>query len=438
MDSAGVQATIAWNNPCLTAGNMAVLRVQSGNKAALTAVADDRERRATSTGGFFLCATSLSIQQGQQTFAAGSFRLFNSNGNEVCQEVPPGTTINVQVQVAATSTLNLNAPFTVIYNGQKVTEFQSSGPPSAAVLAVAPNPVIFDVIPVGNTQDKTFTITNTGSAVLTGGLTLIASGSGTGVFTLLSGDTVNVAPGQSQEVKVRYSAFSNDVLIGSVRLTTNGGVATVVLQGKGQQPPQLFVAPTSVDFGSVPAQEIANAAFTVANIGSGVLTGSVSTTAPFSIVSSGSFSLGTGQNQVVTVRYSPVGVGVNNGSVAVSSNGGSATVTLIGTQDVGVDQRPPQLSVSPLTLDYGTFSAASGSKTITFTVANVGGGTLTGGVVSGISPALPGFSLSAGQSQSFSAYYPPGSATPGQSFPPIVIDSNGGSATITVTGTVVP
>ncbi len=83
------------------------------------------------------------------------------------------------------------------------------------MLTVSPDAVSFDALAVGSSQDKTFTITNTGSAVLTGGLTLIASGSGAGVFTLVSEDTINVAPGQSQEVTVRYTALSNEVLLGS-------------------------------------------------------------------------------------------------------------------------------------------------------------------------------------------------------------------------------
>jgi hypothetical protein len=139
------------------------------------------------------------------------------------------------LQVEATSSLNFNAPFTVIYNRQPVTAFQSSDLPSAAILTVSS--VVFDAIPVGSTQEKTFTITNTGSAALTGSLTLIASGSGAGTFTLLSEDTLNVAPGQSQGVTVRYTALSKEVELGSARLSTNGGVATVIFQGQGDQPP---------------------------------------------------------------------------------------------------------------------------------------------------------------------------------------------------------
>ena len=109
------------------------------------------------------------------------------------------------------------------------------------MLTVTPEQVIFDAIPAGSSQEKTFTISNPGSEVLTGGMTLIASGSGAGVFTLLSEDTINVAPGQSQVVTVRYTAGSSELLTGSLRSSTNAGVKTVILQGQGERPPQLAV-----------------------------------------------------------------------------------------------------------------------------------------------------------------------------------------------------
>ena len=210
-------------------------------------------------------------------------------------------TFPILLQVEATSSLNFNAPFTVKYNGRDVTQFQSSGPPSAAVLTVTPEQVNFDGIPPGSSQDKTFTISNMGLDVLIGSMTLIASGSGAGVFDLVSEDTITVAPGQSQVVTVRYHAGSSELLTGSLRISTNAGVKTVLLQSQGQRPPQLAVEPARVNFGTVSAQQTAEASFTVINTGGGTLTKSVSTAAPFSIVSGGSFSLGPEQRQTVTV-----------------------------------------------------------------------------------------------------------------------------------------
>src|SRR6266480_5497582 len=64
------------------------------------------------------------------------------------------------------------------------------------------------------------------------------------------------------------------------------------------------VAPTTtVNFGTVAVGSSADQAFTVSNSAGGTVSGTVSTSAPFSIVSGGSFSLaGLGASQTVTVR----------------------------------------------------------------------------------------------------------------------------------------
>jgi hypothetical protein len=58
--------------------------------------------------------------------------------------------------------------------------------------------------------------------------------------------------------------------------------------------------------------------------------GSATTADPFSIVEGSPFSLGEGQNQGVVVRFSPSSKALSLGSVSVGSNGGSASVSLIG------------------------------------------------------------------------------------------------------------
>jgi hypothetical protein len=69
-------------------------------------------------------------------------------------------------------------------------------------------------------------------------------------------------------------------------------------------PPTLKVTPGSRDFGSVPIGSSEDRIFTVQNVGSGVVSGNATTSAPFLVVSGGSYSLSTGQSQRVTVRFS--------------------------------------------------------------------------------------------------------------------------------------
>ncbi|HUA38753.1 MAG TPA: hypothetical protein VMA35_10215, partial [Candidatus Sulfopaludibacter sp.] len=70
--------------------------------------------------------------------------------------------------------------------------------------------------------------------------------------------------------------------------------------------------------------------FTVQNAGSGTLSGSASVSGPFSVVSGGSYSLGSGQSQTVLVSFSPVTATNYNQSVTFSGGAGT-NVTVTGS-----------------------------------------------------------------------------------------------------------
>src|SRR5205814_4783885 len=85
------------------------------------------------------------------------------------------------------------------------------------------------------------------------------------------------------------------------------------------------VIPASLDFGTVPVGTSKDLSFTVQNTGGGTLTGSASTSAPYTIASGASFSLGPGASQLVTVRFSPTVTGHAPGTVAFTSHGGNVS-----------------------------------------------------------------------------------------------------------------
>jgi len=90
------------------------------------------------------------------------------------------------------------------------------------------------------------------------------------------------------------------------------------------------MGPKVLNFGKVEVGTTADQSFTAQNTGAGTLTGSATTTAPFSLVEGSSFSLGEGQSQEVVVRFSPSSKAFSLGTVSVDSDGGSASVSLIG------------------------------------------------------------------------------------------------------------
>ncbi len=76
-------------------------------------------------------------------------------------------------------------------------------------------------------------------------------------------------------------------------------------QESGKTGPQVVVSPSGISFDDTPVGQSTTKTFNIINDGGGTLTGSVSAPAPFSIVSGSPFSVGAGQSQTVTVRFSP-------------------------------------------------------------------------------------------------------------------------------------
>jgi hypothetical protein len=109
--------------------------------------------------------------------------------------------------------------------------------------------------------------------------------------------------------------------------------------------PALNLSSTSLEVATFVGQNV-QASVTVWNSGGGTLTGSATTAAPFSIVSGGSFSLGPGQPQTVTVRFAPASAGGYSGNLQLSSNGGAKAVALKGTAH--------RVTLSAASLDFGS------------------------------------------------------------------------------------
>lgn len=64
------------------------------------------------------------------------------------------------------------------------------------------------------------------------------------------------------------------------------------------------------------------------NFGGGTLQGTVTVSAPFSIVSGGNFSLASGQPQQVVIRFTPTTSGTFSQNITITGNGGNTTVAV--------------------------------------------------------------------------------------------------------------
>jgi len=153
------------------------------------------------------------------------------------------------------------------------------------------------------TANVPWTATNTASWItITGG----ASGTGNGTVTYSTAQ--NTGPARSSTITV-----SGGGIICQFAVNQAGSPDTI--------PP--MVTPASQDFGAVLVGAIAERTFSVQNTGSGTLSGSASVSAPFSIISGGTYNLGASASQTVTVRYSPTSSGIHNQTVTFTGGAGA-------------------------------------------------------------------------------------------------------------------
>src|SRR5215475_4278820 len=112
--------------------------------------------------------------------------------------------------------------------------------------------------------------------------------------------------------------------------------------------PTISVTPSSIDFGGTGVGSSKDKTFAVTNSGGGVLSGSATTNAPYSIFSGGTYKLSAGQSQTVTVRFSPTSLGTFAGNVTFTGGAGaSTTVTGSSTIVSGMSPNPVDLASPP-------------------------------------------------------------------------------------------
>src|SRR2546427_888821 len=206
-------------------------------------------------------------------------------------------TVSVQLGVGD-GTLGLKTDFPV-----------GAGPRSVAIGDVNEDGIL-DLV-VANFGSNTISVLlGTGTGSLFAPKTDLGTGAGTGPFSVAIGDL----NGNGQRDLAVANVNANTV---SVFLNT---IASVIA-----------VTPSSQGFGNVAVGSTADRTFTVTNAGGGMLTGSASTSLPFSIVSGGSYNLGAGASQTVIVGFQPTAVAIVTGNVNFTYSGGTVSRGLTGT-----------------------------------------------------------------------------------------------------------
>jgi hypothetical protein len=175
-----------------------------------------------------------------------------------------------------------------------------------------------------------------------------------------------------------------DIVVGNV----NANSVSVFLNST---PSVLTVTPSALNFGNVTVGGSADRSFTVTNSGAGTLTGSGTASGAFSVVVGGSYSIGPGQNQTVTVRFRPTVVSIYSGNVTFTSSGGNVSR---GVGGVGVNPAPALSSLSPSVATAGTSGftlTVLGSNFVSASTVRWNGGSRSTTFVSGtqVQAAIP-------------------------------------------------
>ncbi|MCC6995135.1 MAG: choice-of-anchor D domain-containing protein [Deltaproteobacteria bacterium] len=326
-----------------------------------------------------------------------------------------------------------------------------------ALLVMSPTTFSFPSTVVGGTsQPQNFTISNTGgvAAGTTTPLMTALGGAGMADFDIL-GNTCSgtLAPGATCNVSVAFNPGSAGNKSASLTVSAGpGGSAAASLDGAGQTPAVLTLAPAAgsmLSFGSVPISGSLTQTYVVGNSGqqgSSAITVTLTGT-DFALLTglgsdcaSGTTVLAGGATCNVRVQFSPTAAATRNGtlSAAATVGGAPSPLTLTGTGQAGA-----ALSGSPATLAFGLVEVGVSSSSLVWTISNTGDVATTGTLtLSNSNPTEVTATSTCGATLAPAAtcvvnvtLKPAGGGARSATLSMAAMGGNGGTATVAVSGT---
>ncbi len=183
-------------------------------------------------------------------------------------------------------------------------------------------------------------------------------------------------PPPNQTVSFRLTGLATGTLyyvsVSAVDLSGNESACSLAASGVAQI--DFAVSPIgTVNFGSVNLGSFVDQTFTVQSTRGGTVSGTASTSAPFSIVSGSPFTLvGGGATQAVTVRFTPTTAATASVNVNFRADGDTISRLATGTGLGGTDTTPPTVTITSPTPNP-TYTTSSSTLTLGGTASdNVG------------------------------------------------------------------
>ena len=304
-----------------------------------------------------------------------------------------GQTCNVVLQFQPTSTGAASGTLQIPQTGDPDSpnpvsiSLTGNGTQVGPVTIAPTGPVDFGSVLEGKTSMPTlFTVTNTGTAPLTG-ISLALGGSGQSNFTITS-DTctgTQVGAGKSCTFKASFAPVVGAGVRGaqSATVTVSGPAnasglpQAVSLSGTATAP--TISIPSSYDFGDVPVGQTATHDITIKNTGAGTLdvSGQKVTSPGFSVTNdacggtSGMGLLTAGQSCTVTVAFQSTEVGTASGTLEVANNDPDAPHPAQVNLSANGTMAGP-VTITPSSKTFGSQVEGTTSAAQTFTVTNTG------------------------------------------------------------------
>ncbi|MDX9767524.1 MAG: choice-of-anchor D domain-containing protein [Ectothiorhodospiraceae bacterium] len=243
---------------------------------------------------------------------------------------------------------------------------------------------------VGTTSDAgEVTLSNPGAADLTvSGLSVV------GPFTLTHDCGTlpfTLAPGADCTLSLRFAPQAIGAQNGAVALEANttNGTHLLSLAGNGLAAPDtpppgtpvIELDPASLVFGQqTVGTTSATQAIVLGNSGDAALAiQGISALGPFTLTHDCGATLAAGADCTLTIRFTPIAAGVQQGAVVVDSALGTHLVVLSGTGVAAPDTPTPApaIELDPATLDFGEQAVGVASAARTVTLRNTGNAVLT-------------------------------------------------------------